>query len=131
MRFAPANVLSFEISVPLAAMFMPCRNRPRRDAKAVSDTHVGIFLGFSTTMKKVIYFDIESENVKEAQHVRFDEGMNDLLEKPPNARLLDGIRTKDQMCRITTKALYCNSINCYYSYSSYSSYSSYCYYCKN
>jgi hypothetical protein len=104
MRFAHANVLTFEISVPSAAMFMPCWNHPRCDAKAVSDTCVGIFLGFSMTMKKVIYYDIESENVKEAQHVRFNEGMNDLLEKPPNAHLLDGIQTKDQMCRITTKA---------------------------
>jgi hypothetical protein len=70
-------------------------NRPRRDAKAVSDTRVGIFLGFSKTMKKIFYYDIESETVKEAQHVRFDEGMNDLLEKPPNACLLDGIRAQD------------------------------------
>ncbi len=69
-------------------------NRPCRDAKAVSDTRVGIFLGFSKTMKKIIYYDIESETVKEGQHVWFDEGMNDLLKKPPNACLLDGIRAQ-------------------------------------
>jgi hypothetical protein len=41
-------------------------------------------------MKKIIYYDIESETVMEAQHVWFDEGMNDLLEKPPNALTVNG-----------------------------------------
>ena len=70
-------------------------NRPRRDAKAVSDSRVGIFLGYSKTMKKILYYDIDTETVKESQHVRFDEGMNDLDVKPPNARLLDGLRNQD------------------------------------
>jgi hypothetical protein len=44
-------------------------------------------------MKNVLYFDVETETVKTAQHVAFDESMNDLDIKPPNARLLDGIRS--------------------------------------
>jgi hypothetical protein len=70
-------------------------NHPHCDAKAVSNTCISIFLGFSKTIKKIIYYDIESETVKEAQHVWFDEGMNHPLEKPPNAHLLDGIQAKD------------------------------------
>jgi hypothetical protein len=42
-------------------------------------------------MKNVLYFDTVTETVKTAQHVAFDEAMNDLDEKPPNAHLLDGI----------------------------------------
>lgn len=61
----------------------------------VSDSRVGIFLGFTKTMKNILYYDTDTETVKEAQHVTFDESMNDLDVKPPNARLLDGIRDQD------------------------------------
>ena len=67
--------------------------RPHRPDKLVSDGRVGTFLGFSKTMKNVLYFDLETETVKPAQHVAFDESMNDLDFKPPNARLLDGLRS--------------------------------------
>ena len=65
--------------------------RPRRPDKLTNDARVGIFLGFSKTMKNVLYFDTVTETVKTAQHVAFDESMNDLTDKPPNARLLDGL----------------------------------------
>jgi hypothetical protein len=68
-------------------------SRPKRPDAALSDARVGIYLGFSKTMKNVLYFDVETETVKTAQHVAFDESMNDLDIKPPNARLLDGIRS--------------------------------------
>jgi hypothetical protein len=44
-------------------------------------------------MKNVLYFDVETETVKTAQHVAFDESMNDLHIKPPNACLLGGVRS--------------------------------------
>jgi hypothetical protein len=43
-------------------------------------------------MKNVLYFDTMTETIKTTQHVAFDEAMNDLDEKPPNACLLDGIQ---------------------------------------
>ena len=66
--------------------------RSRRADKIVSDARVGIFLGFAKTMKNILYYDSVTETVKTAQHVAFDEVMHDLDDKPPNARLLDGIR---------------------------------------
>jgi hypothetical protein len=58
--------------------------RPHRPDKLVPDGRVGAFLGFSKTMKNVLYFDVETETVKPAQHVAFDESMNDLDFKPPD-----------------------------------------------
>ena len=67
--------------------------RPKRPDKVVSDTCSGIFLGHTKTMKNALYYDPETESVKEAQHVGFDEVMHDLDEKPPNAQLLAGARS--------------------------------------
>jgi hypothetical protein len=60
---------------------------------ALPNARVGVFLGFSKTMKNVLYFDVETETVKLAQYVAFDESMNDLDIKPPNTHLLDGIHS--------------------------------------
>jgi len=70
-------------------------NRDRRPDKPLADARVGIFLGFTKSMKNVLYYDVVTETVKEAQHVAFDEAMNDLsaAEKPPNARMLDSLRS--------------------------------------
>jgi len=57
-------------------------------AKLVTDTRNGVFLGYTSTMKNVRYYDISSGQVKTAQHVSFDEAMHDLNDKPPNAHLL-------------------------------------------
>jgi hypothetical protein len=62
--------------------------RPQRPDKIHSDPRTGIFLGFAKTLKTIIYFDVESETVKTAQHVIFDESMQDVDTPPPNARLL-------------------------------------------
>ena len=48
-------------------------------------------------MKNVLYYDVETEVVKTAQHVAFDEAMNDVDDKPPNARLLDGLHNGDKV----------------------------------
>jgi hypothetical protein len=57
--------------------------------KLISDARVGIFLGYAKTLKNVLYFNTLSKTVKTDQHhIAFDEAMNDLVDKPPNARLL-------------------------------------------
>jgi hypothetical protein len=62
--------------------------RPRRPAKTEIDARTGIFLGYAQTLKNLLYFDIESHEVNSAQHARYDEGMNDVPDPPPNARLV-------------------------------------------
>ena len=59
-----------------------------RFGRVVPNSRTGIFLGYSRTLKVMYYYDLESCVVKTATHARFDEGMNDLAEPPPNARLL-------------------------------------------
>jgi hypothetical protein len=63
--------------------------RPHHPHKLIDDSRIGIFLGYAQTMKNIIYYDTDSETVKTAQHVIFDESMNDVARKPPNARLLN------------------------------------------
>jgi hypothetical protein len=60
----------------------------RRPDKLLSDARTGIFLGFSKTFKNIMYFDVDTETIKTAQHVVFDETMVDHPDPPPNARLL-------------------------------------------
>jgi hypothetical protein len=69
--------------------------RPRRPDKLISDARTGIFLGYAKSMKNILYFDSLTETVKTAQHVAFDEAMNDLPEKPPNAQLLGAVHDVD------------------------------------
>jgi hypothetical protein len=45
-------------------------------------------LGYSRTLKILYYFDLASSIVKTATHARFDEGMNDLSDAPPNVQAL-------------------------------------------
>jgi len=59
----------------------------QRAAKLIPNSRKGIFLGFiPNTDKNVIWYDTETHVVKIAEHVRFDEGMNDLPPDlvPPN-----------------------------------------------
>ena len=69
--------------------------RPKRPDKAVSDARTGIFLGYTKTLRNIIYYDIESEVVKTAQHVSFDEVSQDLVDKPLNARMLQNAKLED------------------------------------
>jgi hypothetical protein len=51
--------------------------RPHRPAKSeIAD------------LKNLLYFDLESHEVKSAQHARYDEGMNGVPDPPSNARLV-------------------------------------------
>ena len=60
-----------------------------RYGKVVPNSRLGIFLGYSRSLKILYYYDLESALVKTATHARFDEGMNDLTNNaPPNVQLL-------------------------------------------
>jgi hypothetical protein len=39
-------------------------------------------------LKNLLYFDLDSNEIKSAQHTRYDEGMNDVPDPSPNARLV-------------------------------------------
>jgi len=69
---------------------LPTRPNGRRPEKLIPDSRKGIFLGFASTLKNVLYLDVETETVKRSAHVIFDEGMNDVLPEalPPYARAL-------------------------------------------
>jgi hypothetical protein len=62
------------------------RPRPRRRAKFEIDARTGIFHGYAHTLKNPLYFDLDSHEVKSAQHTRYDKGVNDVPDPPPNAR---------------------------------------------
>jgi Reverse transcriptase (RNA-dependent DNA polymerase)/GAG-pre-integrase domain len=60
-----------------------------RYGKLVPNSRLGIFLGYSRSLKILYYYDMESALVKTATHARFDEGMNDLDgTPPPNVQIL-------------------------------------------
>jgi Reverse transcriptase (RNA-dependent DNA polymerase)/GAG-pre-integrase domain len=60
-----------------------------RYGKLVPNSRLGIFLGYSRSLKVMYYYDLESAIVKTATHARFDEGMNDLsITPPPNVQIL-------------------------------------------
>ena len=73
-----------------------------RYGKLVPNSRLGIFLGYSRSLKILYYYDVESAIVKTATHARFDEGMSDLDGKPPpNVQILrqlnnDGSLEPDQ-----------------------------------
>jgi len=64
--------------------------RASRRNKLRSDTRVGIFLGYSHTLKNILYYDTVSRHVKTAFNVVFDKAMTDSDAPSPNARLLRG-----------------------------------------
>ncbi|KAI2495456.1 source UniProtKB [Fragilaria crotonensis] len=73
-----------------------------RYGRVVPNSRLGIFLGYSRSLKVMYYFDLGSSTVKTATHARFDEGMNDLDEPPPNVKLLrnladDGVVGPDRL----------------------------------
>ena len=60
-----------------------------RYGKLIPNSRLGVFLGYSRTLKVLYYYDLGSAMVKTATHARFDEGMNDLVDKPPpNVQIL-------------------------------------------
>ena len=59
--------------------------------RLVNNSRLGVFLGYSRSLKVLYYLDLHSNTVKTATHARFDEGMNDLANPPPNVQLLRNI----------------------------------------
>jgi hypothetical protein len=59
-----------------------------RYGRIVPNSRLGVFLGYSRSLKVMYYFDLGSSTVKTATHARFDEGMNDLDKPPPNVKTL-------------------------------------------
>jgi hypothetical protein len=59
-----------------------------RYGRVVPNSRLGVFLGYSRSLKILYYFDLASSLVKTATHARFDEGMNDLADAPPNVQAL-------------------------------------------
>jgi hypothetical protein len=62
-----------------------------RKKKLIDNTRRGRFLGFKSTSKNCLYLDEDSNEVREAFHVRFDETFNDMVDPPPNAVALRAI----------------------------------------
>ena len=72
-----------------------------RYGRVVPNSRLGIFLGYSRTLRVLYYYDLDSSLVKTATHARFDEGMNDLTDAPPNVQALrllstDGVIRADR-----------------------------------
>jgi hypothetical protein len=59
-----------------------------RVRKSISNTLKGRFLGYTATLKNIIYMDESNGEIKEAFHAVFDEAFNDLEAPPPNAVML-------------------------------------------
>ncbi|KAI2490765.1 hypothetical protein MHU86_23812 [Fragilaria crotonensis] len=81
---------------------MHVRPTTARYGRVVPNSRLGTFLGYSRSLKVMYYFDLASSTVKTATHARFDEGMNDLSEPPPNVKLLrnladDGVIEPDRL----------------------------------
>jgi hypothetical protein len=67
------------------------RPTTKRSAKFKVNSRKGIFIGFvPNTTQNILWYDVDSQLVKIAKHVQFDEGMNDLPidSIPPNVQYL-------------------------------------------
>jgi hypothetical protein len=88
---------------------------PRRPDKLTSDARTGIFLGFLKTFKNIMYYDVDTETVKTAQHVVFDETMVDHPSPPPNAQLLSRASPSDAVPATLSDAISFSDIDFSYS----------------
>ena len=71
----------------------------KRTAKFKHNIVKGIFLGFvPRTHQNILWYNCETGNIGPANHVTFDEGMNDLPFKmlPPNQRDLERAKQGDK-----------------------------------
>jgi hypothetical protein len=59
-----------------------------RPSKLENHANVGCFLGYTATMTQAYYLEERILKVKTSSHARFDEGMTDMPNPPPNARQL-------------------------------------------
>jgi hypothetical protein len=59
-----------------------------RPSKLENHANVGCFLGYTATMTQAYYLDERTSKVNISSHARYDEGMTDTPNPPPNARQL-------------------------------------------
>jgi hypothetical protein len=59
-----------------------------RTSKLDPNNRIGIFLGYTNTMKNIMWFDPSPNTIKIASHVRFDKGLSDLDTPTPNVRII-------------------------------------------
>jgi hypothetical protein len=62
--------------------------RSRQLAKSEIDARTGLILGYDQTLTFLLYFHLDSNDVKSALHARYDESMNDFADHLPKARFL-------------------------------------------
>jgi Reverse transcriptase (RNA-dependent DNA polymerase) len=62
-----------------------------RTKKLIDNTRRGRFLGYKSTTKNCLYLDEQSNEIKEAFHIQFNETFNDMVSPPPNAVALRAI----------------------------------------
>jgi hypothetical protein len=60
----------------------------RRSAKLVNHVNCGIFLGYTSTLTQIYYFDVDTTRVKTAFSVKFDEAGVSMDVRSPNAKRL-------------------------------------------
>ncbi|KAG7374842.1 reverse transcriptase RNA-dependent DNA polymerase [Nitzschia inconspicua] len=68
----------------------------RRRSKLLPNARKGIFLGFlPNTTKNILWYDVDTGQVKIAKHARFNEGLNDLPfgALPPNVQHLQRVQS--------------------------------------
>ncbi|KAG7341265.1 GAG-pre-integrase domain containing protein [Nitzschia inconspicua] len=68
----------------------------RRRSKLLPNARKGIFLGFlPNTTKNILWYNVDTDQVKIAKHARFDEGLNDLPfgALPPNVQHLQRVQS--------------------------------------
>ena len=85
---AEANYQICPNSVPFGCR-VHVRPTTTRYGRVVPNSRLGVFLGYSRTLKILYYFDRrQAPSSKLPTHARFDEGMNDLADAPPNVQAL-------------------------------------------
>ncbi len=63
-----------------------------QSGKLEKETRDGIFLGYPQTQKNILYYDLQTNRVKTARHVAFDETTVGMESKTPNAEMLTNLR---------------------------------------
>jgi hypothetical protein len=92
---SPTEIISGQVPNFAFVRTFGCRVYVRppggRVRKSVSNTIKGRFLGYTSTLKNIVYLDESNGEIKEAFHAVFDEAFNDLEAPPPNAVLLRNV----------------------------------------
>jgi len=110
--YALAPCLIWACYAPLVASYtsLLCMHQNKLHA----NTCTGIFLGYSQILKNILYYDLDSHQVKSALCVVFDEAMMDLDTKTTNAQFLQGDSILPTDVLIATEISHClMSLTCH------------------